>query len=394
MTGARSERPGPAGGPPLRVVVLVPGAAFFASSIVRVEQYREHFERANVAVQVLDWFHPFERRNLPRLSGPTRSRTALARLGWRLLLRTVHAAHTARQSVRLLFAAGRADVVVIQWLPPPRWLTRLLTRRTRRLVFDFDDAVFLEYPARAREIVGRAWRVLAGSHYNLAYAEALNPAGSVLVPSPVPIERYGPVARAQDAPAPGGGQPVRIGWVGGSSTARYLTLLERPLRALRSRGYDVELMIAGHRERVDLLPAVHGLRMTAVPAYGAAELPGLVNSVDIGVMPLVDADWERGKCAMKALLHMAAGQPVVATPVGEAVHVVVDGITGFLCDHPSEWESALARLIDQPALRERMGRAGRAVIEARYSTDVCFALWERHVLAPARADLPENARSG
>ena len=379
---------------PLRVVFLVPGAAFFASSIVRVEQYRAHFERANVAIRVLDWFHPFERRNIPRLSGPTRSRSVLARLGWRVLLRAVHAAHTAVQSVRLLVAAGRADVVVVQWLPPPRWLTRLLARRTRRLVFDFDDAVFLEYPARAREIVRRAWRVLAGSHFNLQYAAALNPSAAVLVPSPVPVERYGAGPTAQSASAPGGPRPVRIGWIGGSSTARYLGILEAPLRALRSRGYDLELLVAGHRERTDLLPEVDGVRVTAVPAYGAAELPDLVNAVDIGVMPLVDAEWERGKCAMKALLHMAAGQPVVATPVGEAVHVVADGVTGFLCTDSSGWESALATLIDQPALRQRMGREGRAVIEARYSTDVCFALWERHVLTPARADLPQGARSG
>ena len=381
---------------PLRVVFLVPGAAFFASSIVRVEQYRAHFRRANVAVQVLDWFHPFERRNIPRLGGPTRSRSALARLGWRVLLRTVHAAHVAVQSVRLLAAAGGADVVVVQWLPPPRWLTRLLSRRTQRLVFDFDDAVFLEYPHRAREIVRRAWRVLAGSHYNLAYAAAINPGGAVLVPSPVPVERYGStegaVARSDGATPER--RPVRIGWIGGSGTARYLALLEAPLRALVARGHHIELLIAGHRERTDLLPVVPGLRITAVPAYGPDELPGLVNSVDIGVMPLIDAEWERGKCAMKALLHMAAGQPVVATPVGEAVHVVADGVTGFLCEGPSEWERALARLIEEPTLRERMGPAGRAVIEARYSTDVCFALWERHVLAPARADLPEDARSG
>jgi glycosyltransferase involved in cell wall biosynthesis len=377
---------------PLRIVFLVPGAAFFASSIVRVEQYRSHFERANVAVQVLDWFHPFERRNIPRLSGPTRSSSAFSRLGWRLLLRAVHAAHTARQSVRLLAAAGHADVVVVQWLPPPRWLTRLLARRTRRLVFDFDDAVFLEYPARTREIVRRAWRVLAGSHYNLEYAAALNPDGAVLVPSPVPAEQYGRGAMSGREPA--AGRPVRIGWIGGSSTARYLSILEAPLRALVARGRDVELLIAGHRERVDLLPRVAGLRITPVPAYGPAELPELVESVDVGVMPLVDADWERGKCAMKALLHMAAGQPVIATPVGEAVHVVADRITGFLAADPTEWESALTRLVDDAALRERMGRAGRAVVEARYSTDVCFGLWERHVLEPARAGLPAHVRGG
>ena len=380
---------------PLRIVFLVPGAAFFASSIVRVEQYRAHFARANVAMQVLDWFHPFERRNIPRLSGPTRSPSVLARLGWRLLLRAVHATHTAVQSVRLLVAAGRADVVVVQWLPPPRWLTRLLGRRTRRLVFDFDDAVFLEYPERAREIVRRAWRVLAGSHYNLEYAAAINPAASVLVPSPVPVERYGGAAAGSEpASEPNREGPVRIGWIGGSSTARYLSILEAPLRGLLAEGRDVELLVAGHRERVDLLPRVEGLRVTAVPGYGPAELPELVDSVDVGVMPLVDAEWERGKCAMKALLHMAAGQPVVATPVGEAVHVVRDGVTGYLTDDPAAWQSALTRLVDDPALRERMGRAGRAVVEERYSTDVCFALWERHVLAPARGGLPEDAGSG
>ncbi len=379
----------------LRIVFLVPGAAFFASSIVRVEQYRAHFARADVAVQVLDWFHPFERRNILRLSGPTRSRSALARLGWRLLLRAVHATHAAVQTVRLLVAAGSADVVVVQWLPPPRWLTGLLARRTRRLVFDFDDAVFLEYPARTREIVRRAWRVLAGSHYNLAYASAINPSASVLIPSPVPVERYGGASAGSEPASEADRQaPVRIGWIGGSSTARYLSILEAPLRGLLEQGRDVELLVAGHRERVDLLPRVEGLRVSAVPGYGPAELPGLVDSVDIGVMPLVDAEWERGKCAMKALLHMAAGQPVVATPVGEAVHVVADGITGFLTEGAAGWQSALTRLVDDPALRDRMGRAGRAVIEERYSTDVCFALWERHVLAPARGDLPEDAGSG
>jgi glycosyltransferase involved in cell wall biosynthesis len=109
-----------------------------------------------------------------------------------------------------------------------------------------------------------------------------------------------------------------------------------------------------------------GLRVERV-AWSAATEAASLATAGIGVMPLSDDEWARGKCAFKLLQYMAAALPCVASPIGANTEAVLDGVTGFHARTGDDWEAALGRLIESPELRERCGAAGLAHVEARYA---------------------------
>jgi glycosyltransferase involved in cell wall biosynthesis len=92
-----------------------------------------------------------------------------------------------------------------------------------------------------------------------------------------------------------------------------------------------------------------------------------IAAFDVGVAPLADGPWERGKCGFKIIQYMAAGRPVVASAVGANRSIVQHGITGFLASTDAEWTAALRTLEGDRDLRRRMGDAGRRLVEERYS---------------------------
>ena len=99
--------------------------------------------------------------------------------------------------------------------------------------------------------------------------------------------------------------------------------------------------------------------------------------MDIGVMPLFEDEWSRGKCGLKILQYLAVGVPVVATPVGINADIVEDGVTGFRARTPEEWVERILELAADPALRRGMGLAGRKTVEETYSMDACLPLMEK-----------------
>jgi glycosyltransferase involved in cell wall biosynthesis len=109
-----------------------------------------------------------------------------------------------------------------------------------------------------------------------------------------------------------------------------------------------------------------GVDVQVVP-WSMADEVTLFNTCDIGVYPLPDDDWSRGKCGFKAIQCMACGVPVVAAAVGVNREIIEDGVNSYLASHPAEWVTKLSALLADSALRSRMARAGRATIEARYS---------------------------
>jgi glycosyltransferase involved in cell wall biosynthesis len=256
---------------------------------------------------------------------------------------------------------------------------RLLNRLNAHTVIDLDDGIFLGNPARAASPLRQAWRVVAGSHFIFDYAAALN-RGAVLVPSAVSLERYA----STDAPDAGAARRViRIGWLGSPSTVRYLGHLVGPLQRLAAEGHALELLIDGAGREAAGMPSFTGVTVTFTPSYADGDIPSLADRYDIGVMPLDDGPWERAKCAMKALIYMAAGKPAVCSRVGENAYVIEDGANGYLVDSEESWTAALRRLVVDPQLRRDIGRRGRQTIEARYSADASFALLDEHVFSRA-----------
>jgi glycosyltransferase involved in cell wall biosynthesis len=357
------------------------------SGVVRVERYLPRFRAMGIECTVINYFSPALARNRWRWEGPRRHRWSVARAVARNLYKALDTLHILGARIRIIAASRSADAVVLQWIAPPVWLTRLLARGRARLVYDFDDAVHLVNPERVDEVIRRAWRVLAGSHALLEHARSLSSAAA-LVPSAVDVEQFtpgasDPVSPCDGAPVPGSAaRPLRIGWLGSAGTLPYLAELEAPLARLAGSGTAVRLVVAGTGGRKDLVPAPAGVEVLEIDAYRGDEMPAIAAMMDVGVMPMPDGPWEQGKCAMKALIYMAAGLPVICSPVGENVHVVRDGTSGLHARTADEWFDALRLLASSPELRERLGRSGRERVETDYATAVCFELLRDHVLTP------------
>lgn len=248
------------------------------------------------------------------------------------------------------------------YLPGP--FERLAGWGGRPVVYDFDDAIFHMYdlhPSRAvRRLLGQklapllsgAAAAIGGNAYLRDYV-ARYCTNALEIPTVVDTDAYVPARR----PA---GANVTVGWIGSPSTWRYVEPLVPPLcAALAPSGSRFRVVGAG--------PGAQGIIGIDAISWNEATEIAEVQAMDIGIMPLPDDPWARGKCGYKLIQYMACGLPVVASPVGVNREIVTHGVTGFLAETTDEWIAALVTLIGDPALRRRMGAAGRARIEQHYS---------------------------
>jgi glycosyltransferase involved in cell wall biosynthesis len=159
--------------------------------------------------------------------------------------------------------------------------------------------------------------------------------------------------------------PVILGWTGVRDNLGYFAPIEPVLQKL-AQEYNIELWISSDGEY-----ELEGVQVRN-RVWCEAEEVDYVREVDIGLMPLHDTPRARGKCAFKALQHMAVAVPVIISPVGMNTEVVQDGVNGLLAGLPEEWEDKLRTLIENPELREQLGRAGRKTVEEQYSFTVNY----------------------
>ena len=240
------------------------------------------------------------------------------------------------------------------------------------IVFDFDDAIFLpsvseanrliaalKYPGKVATIIRKSAHVIAGNDYLAAYARRFNSQVTV-IPTCVDTTRFSP----RDDRRVSGPRSVVVGWIGSPTTADYIKGLSGILQKVAER-HPFLLRVSGTGEPV-VMPGVQ----VDNPAWALQDEIDLFRACDIGVYPLADDEWSKGKCGFKAIEFMACGVPVVASAVGVNREIIQDGVNGFLASTEAEWVDKLGRLIDDPALRERFSKAGRSTIEARYSLHV------------------------
>lgn len=269
-----------------------------------------------------------------------------------------------------LWQLRRADVVfVYRELFPlgPPLLEHLVDRRAP-LVFDFDDAIWLADTSPANRIAGRlksrskvgltiemAATTTAGNSYLAEYARQFSDAVTV-IPTTLDIERY----RPRERPNGTRGRLV-VGWSGSPTTSPHLRSIAPALRRI-VRDLPVELVVLGDPNFT--LAGVDGIR--SIPWQRDAEIP-IVSSFDIGLMPLPDDEWSRGKCGFKALLYMSLGVPAMVSPVGVNTEIVTHGENGLLAQSEDEWVEAIGSLVESESLRRRLGAAGRETVVERYS---------------------------
>jgi len=251
------------------------------------------------------------------------------------------------------------DVVVFQrpMLELPTLVFERLAARGRRTVFDFDDAIFEARFVRRKfhRLVALCDRVVAGNSYLAAATEA--PDKTTIIPTAVDTGRF-----SAQPPRDGRGADVVVGWTGLSSNYRQFAVAAPAIgRALERTGATF-LAISDAPPP----PALAMLRPAFLRWRPETEVADLAR-IDIGVMPLPDGAYERGKCAYKLIQHMALARPVVGSPVGANRDVVTDGGDGFLPATDAAWEDALVRLISDTDARKQMGSKARARVEAAYS---------------------------
>ena len=338
----------------------------------RIEQWKSELEAQGITVEML----PFADQQLMRLLYQPGNygvkAVAIARCFFRSLKSLTQLRHY--DAVYLYRAACIAG---------PALLEHLLLLFRRPVIYDFDDAIFylhtsqvnryfgwLKFPGKTASICRLSQHVVVGNQYLARYARQFNETVSV-IPSSVDTDAYFPTPKKPDS------SRVVVGWTGSSTSQTYLEAFAPMLRELIAR-YPIELCVHSDRE-----PDLPGIPYVWRPWSAETEVEE-IRQFDIGLMPMPDEEWAKGKCAMKALLYMSLGIPAVCSAVGANCEVIQHGENGMLAYTTEEWLSALGRLIEDAALRERLGHAGRRTIEEGYSKTHAASLFAEVVRATVR----------
>lgn len=231
----------------------------------------------------------------------------------------------------------------------------------RPRVLDVDDAIHLHRGGRtARRLAGLCQMVVCGNAHLAGVFKEWNPNVAVL-PTAVDPDHYRPLDPSEE-----GQREPAICWVGTHGNFQYLRLVQDSLaRVLRQRPGSSLVVVA---DRPPDLPAIPPARLRFVRWTPQAERDAL-RAAAVGIMPLLDSPWARGKCSYKMLASMASGLPVVVSPVGMNREILAQGRIGVGATDGGEWEEAILRLLDDEAEARRLGAAGRALVMERYSVD-------------------------
>ncbi len=239
-----------------------------------------------------------------------------------------------------------------------------------KLVFDFDDAIWhldvsegnkrlswLKNPGKTAELISMSDLVIAGNDYLADYARHHNP-NVMVIPTTIDTALHVPMRQLRSK------EKVVIGWSGSITTVKHFELAENVLRKLKEKYRDaIELRVVGDRTYSNAALGVNGM------AWSAEKEVELLNAFDIGIMPLPDDEWSKGKCGLKGLSYMACEVPPVLAAVGVNNEIVKDGVNGYLARTEDEWFERLCLLIGSKELRERMGREARRTVIEKYSVE-------------------------
>lgn len=343
----------------MKVLFLLAHCNLAASARFRVYQYLSHLREQGVECEV----RPFVTEEVFRT---LRGQGSLLNKAWLFSERSVSRWLDLR-------AARDYDVIFVQresFPVGPPLVERYLAALGRPIVYDFDDAIYLplanpisnlvRQPGKVTRIVQLAQEVIVSTEHLRGFAAAYN-SNVTVIPTSVDTAREF-TARAYPAFAPG--QTVRIGWIGSTSTAAYLDRV-LPVLANVAAKCPIEVLVVGAGRDV----SIPGARVESVPWTLEAEADHF-RSLDIGLYPLDDGVWELGKGGFKAIQYMACAVPCVVSPVGVVRDIIKDGEHGFHAEGPAAWERRILELASDPALRRRMGEAGRSQCESRFSVQV------------------------
>jgi glycosyltransferase involved in cell wall biosynthesis len=338
------------------LLVLTPNPTSVAATRFRLEQYFPALKAAGIEPVMRPFLDERAISVLYRRGAPAdKLRAAVMALVGRIadLVRSVRAG-----AVLIHREAALVGPPLVEWL-----LARVIGRP---LIFDLDDAIWVPYasptygallsqllkaPGKTDFTLAAADRVIAGNAYVADYARRFN-AHVDVIPTVVDTDEFHP------APPPPREVPV-LGWIGTHSSLQYLRAIVPAQQRVAARRRFVLRVVGGTLE-------APGVTVENVPWTLDSEVAHF-QSLDVGLYPLVEDAWSVGKSGFKAVQYMACAVPVVASPVGVTTEMVRDGETGFLARDEDAWVDRITRLLDDRALRQRLGDAGRAEAVARWS---------------------------
>lgn len=244
-------------------------------------------------------------------------------------------------------------------------------------VAEYDDAIFHNYDMhrlpwirkllgqKIQKIMQRSRHVVVGNEYVKEYVLAAGIDKVTILPTVVDANIYQPCVNA-----PKKDSPVVIGWLGSPTTVKYLSVIEPVLRAVAEKA-NVKLCVIGGEYQLD---GIETLCHHWPDKWSESEEIALLNQIDIGIMPLIDSSWERGKCGFKLIKYMACAKPVIASPVSTNKEIVVHGQNGYLAQTAKEWEDFLLKLVSDAELCRQYGQAGRKRMLESYSLQMTAPL--------------------
>lgn len=343
----------------MKILLLPKYSRRGASSRLRALQYIPYFEQAGLEVTVKSLLND---EYLDRLySG---GRNSIFQYLKYYINRTIQ-----------LFFIFKYDVVWVEKeLYPyfPGWAERALAFLKKPMIVDYDDAIFHNYDlskfSTVRRFLGNkidsvmraSTCVTAGNYYLAERAISAGADSVVIVPTVVDYFRYTVRSTKQTNALP------VIGWMGSPSTQKYVVGVRDALvEACKKHGAQV-ILVGATPSIINDLPGVN----VKVIEWSEDSEAELIRSMDIGIMPLDDGPWERGKCGYKLIQYMACAVPVVASAVGVNNEIVNHSNCGILVSTADEWRAALDKLLSSIDLRNTMGTAGREAVENKFSLQI------------------------
>jgi glycosyltransferase involved in cell wall biosynthesis len=241
--------------------------------------------------------------------------------------------------------------------------------RGKKLVFDFDDAIwlmnvsdankwfsFMKNPDKTKQLIALSDMIFAGNQYLADYASQFNK-NVKIIPTTIDTEEYKPVGKKPT-------DKITIGWSGSITTIQHFEYALPFLREVKTKyGDTIEILVIGDKSYRN-----EELNIQGKPWKKETELRDL-SQIDIGIMPLPDDEWAKGKCGLKGLQYMALAIPTIMSPVGVNTEIIQDGENGFLATTAQDWIEKLSRLIEDEALRRQIGDSGRETVEEKYSVN-------------------------
>jgi len=271
-----------------------------------------------------------------------------------------------RRFTQILVARKRYPLIVIEYEMLP-YIPRPIERFALKwlgspYIIEYDDAVYTRYentklPILRSKISGLlqdARLVIAGSDYLFEQLRRRQANNLAVIPTSVSSVKFSNIQKQS--------RNCTLVWIGSNTTAKYVEQISDVLRSILNDNVKLIVIGAGNWRLKDINNVIY-------KEWNEDEEAQLLSECDIGIMPLPNTDWARGKCGLKIIQYMMAGLPVVASNVGANIEIVTPGTDGYLADGEDDWSQYLGKLINNPLLREQMGIKGRQKALNKYCVE-------------------------